>query len=93
MEAVYINNNFTSRLTLKEVMESFFRDNTPESAKVLFWKLLQCWALKDCKIKAQVSDEEIALFFDQLIDLVGAVYVVHQANGALLNSQEGDNNE
>jgi hypothetical protein len=93
MEAVIIKHNFTAALSLKEVMATFFRDNTPETAKVLFWKFFQCWVTKDCNIKAEISDEEVALFFDQLIDLVAAAYIVHQANGALSNPQEGIGHE
>ena len=63
-------------------MTTFFKDNTPESVKVLFWKMFQCWVTRDCNIKADLSDEEIALFFDQLIDLVAAAHILHQANGA-----------
>ncbi|MDB5024948.1 MAG: hypothetical protein JWP78_2703 [Mucilaginibacter sp.] len=63
-------------------MAIFFKVNTPESVKVLFWKIFQCWVTRDCKIKADLSDEEIALFFDQLIDLVAAAHIAHQANRA-----------
>jgi hypothetical protein len=93
MEAVIIKNNFTSGLSLEEALAVFFRDNTLESTEVLFWKLLQCWALKDCKIKAEISDEEVALFFDQLIDLVAAAYILHQANRAPQNGKEGIDHE
>jgi len=83
MEAVFINKDLTPALPLKKVMDAFFSDNTPESVKSLFWSMFQCWVTKDCNLKAEVSDEEIALFFDQLSDLVAAAYVVHQANRAL----------
>lgn len=70
---------------LDKVIESFFQGYTPDSAKLMFWKLFQCWTLKDCNIKAEVSDEEVARFFDQLTDLVAAAYIIHQANGASPN--------
>jgi hypothetical protein len=90
MEAVYNNFNLSSETSLKEAMKAFFKDHTPESAKVLFWKMFQCWVTRDCKIKADLSDEEIALFFDQLINLVAAAHILHQANGAACpNSKEG----
>jgi len=92
MEATITKYNFTAVLPLKEVMANFFKANTPESVKVLFWKFFQCWVTKDCNIKAELSDEEVALFLDQLIDLVAAAYIVHQANGAL-NPQEGKGHE
>jgi len=92
MEAVYINKNFPSVLPMEEVLNTFFSENTPESAKNFFWKMFQCWVIKDCNIKAEISDEEVALFFDQLIDLVAAAYIIHQANGAANRNQEGENN-
>jgi len=61
-------------------MANFFRKHSPDSAKFLFWKVFQCWALKDCRIKAEVSDEELALFFDHLNELVDAAYFEHQAS-------------
>jgi hypothetical protein len=93
MEAVFINKDLTSGLPLKKVMDAFFSANTPESVKNLFWKMFQCWATKDCKIKAEISDEEVALFFDQLIDLVAAAYIVHQANRVSPNQQEGGSHD
>ena len=92
MEAVFTHKHFKTDLPLGEVLDNFFKGNTPESARVFFWKVFQCWALKDCNIKAEISDAEIALFFDQLIDLVAAAYIVHQANGASNKPQGGDNN-
>jgi hypothetical protein len=92
MEAVYNIFNSSSEISLKEAMNVFFKDHTPESAKVLFWKMFQCWVTRDCKIKADLSDEEIALFFDQLINLVTAAHLLRQANGASnQNSREGSN--
>nr|WP_294795563.1 hypothetical protein [uncultured Mucilaginibacter sp.] len=93
MEAVIIQYDFKASLTLKEVMTKFFGDNTPEKTKILFWKFFQCWVTRDCHIKSELSDEEVALFFDQLIDLVAAAYIVHQANGASTNEQEGSVHE
>lgn len=90
MGAVSTYNNFTSSLSLKKALKVFFKTNTPESVKYQLWKLFQCWVTKECEIKAEISDEEIALFFDQLNSMVAAVYVVHQANGALPNLQEGE---
>lgn len=89
MEAVLINQNFTSGLSFEEVAETFFKENTPQSVTVLCWKFFQCWVTRDCKIISDLSDEEIALFFDQLIDLVAAAHILHQANRALENEQEG----
>lgn len=72
-------------------MATFFRKHSPDSAKFLFWKVFQCWALKDCNIKAEVSDQELALFFDQLNELVDAAYLEHQASGLNTKSKEDSN--
>lgn len=93
MEAVFINNNFTSAILLRKVMDAFFKANTPDSARELFWRMFQCWVTKECNIKAEISDEEVALFFDQLIDLVAAAYIVHQANRVSQTGQEGIGHE
>jgi hypothetical protein len=81
MEAVYINNN-SSNLPLQKVMADFFRRNSPESVQLLFWKMFQCWVTKDCTLKGEVSDQEVALVFDQLVELVAAAYSVHESGGA-----------
>ncbi|WP_345952993.1 hypothetical protein [Mucilaginibacter sp. PAMB04168] len=93
MEAILTNNSFSSGPPLKEVMATFFRKHTPDSAKLLFWKVFQCWALKDCTIKAEVSDQELALFFDQLNELVDAAYLEHQASESNPKSPEDSNHE
>lgn len=74
-------------------MDSLFARNTPESVEVTFLKMFQCWTTKDCNIKAEISDEEVALFFDQLIDLVAAAYILHQANRVPETGQEGTAHE
>ena len=74
-------------------MATFFKTHTPDSAKVLFWKLFQCWAKQECKNLSDVSDEEVALFFDQLIDLVAAAHIEHEANRVSENRQKGSGNE
>jgi len=89
MDAININSDLTSRPSLKEVMASFFKGNTPDSTQFLFWKVFQCWALKECTIKAEVSDQDIALFFDQISELVAAAYIEYQADGFSSNPQEG----
>ena len=93
MEAVTINNNFTAGLTLKKALTAYFKNHTPESTRVLFWKFFQCWVTRDCKLKADLSDEEIALFFDQLIDLVTAAHTAHQADRAENETNEREDHE
>ena len=87
------NFNLTSYDTLEVVLTRFFDKHTPEDAKVFFWKFFQCWVTKDCNIKAELSDEEVALFFDQLMDLVAAAYILHEANRVSEKPQEGKQHE
>ena len=90
MGALIKNKSLSSGIPFSEVVACYFKANTPESTKVLFWKVFQCWALKDCNLKSEVSDEEIALFFDQLTDLVAAAYILHQANRVPNAGQKGE---
>ncbi|MCC8407735.1 hypothetical protein LJ707_02260 [Mucilaginibacter sp. UR6-1] len=93
MEAAIQQYDFNASLHLSDVVSKFFANHTPEAAKVMFWKLFQCWATKECTYKAEVSDEEVALFFDQLTDLVAAAYILHQANGVPENPQKGEGHD
>lgn len=93
METAYKNKEFTSDLSFDEVAKTFFNKNSLESVQVLFWKFFQCWATRDCKLTSDLSDKEVALFFDQLIDLVAAAQIVHEANRVSENAQEGDDHE
>jgi hypothetical protein len=91
MNAAIDNIEFPSDQPFKKVMDSFFINNPPEKVKYLFWKLLQCYVLKDCNIKVEVPDKEVALFYDQLMDLVAAAYILHQAYR--VSNQESGGNE
>jgi hypothetical protein len=93
METAYTNKHLISGLPLKEVMITFFKDNSPDKVQALFWKFFQCWVIKDCKIKAEISDEELALFLDQLNELIAAAYNTYQENGFVSISQEGNSND
>src|SRR6202020_219087 len=93
MEAALINHNLISELSLKKMMDAFFKGNTPDSVREFFWKVFQCWVTKDCNIKAEISDEEVALLLDQLNDLVAAAYILHQANRVSPTVQEGSEHE
>jgi hypothetical protein len=87
MEAVHINNS--SEHPLKKVISTFFHRNSLESVQLLFWKMFQCYVTKECTIKAELADEEVALVFDQIIELISVAYAVHEANWPSSNPQEG----
>lgn len=92
MEAVNNNRHSHPNLPFRKVTETFFSKHSPDSAKYMFWKFFQCWAIKDCQIKTEIPDEEVALFFDQLTDLVTAAYLIYQAGDFNLNKPQGDSN-
>jgi hypothetical protein len=78
MEAVYLNNNFKSGLSFKKAVKDFFKDNDPDTVRIMIWRIFQCWIKRDCDVITDVSHREMAQFFDQLIDLIGAAYIVHE---------------
>lgn len=84
------HNSLASEPALTEAVTNFFSAHTPDTAKVLTWKIFQCWTLKDCEITSEIPKEKIALFLDQLNDLVAAAYILHQANRASSAGQQGD---
>ena len=93
MEAVIIKHKCTSVLSLKEVVDAFFKVHALEDTKVLFWKFFQCWVTRDCDIKANISNEEVALFFDQLNKLIDAAHNVYLEANELPDLREGSDNE
>jgi len=90
MGAAVNKRNLTTSSTIHSGVAMFFKEHTPDSAKVMFWKLFQCWATKECTLKAEVTDEEVALFFDQLTELVTAAYSFHLANSDSVDMQKGE---
>jgi hypothetical protein len=93
MEAALIYKSLYSEKSFQEISAIFFAEYTPQTTHFTFLKIFQCWGINECKLRAEISDEEVALFFDQLIDLVAAAYILHQANRALISPQEGKGHE
>lgn len=67
----------------------FFSKYSLSATRYFLFRIFQCWGTNECRIKAEISDKEVALFFDQLTDLVAAAYILHQANRVSTNEQEG----
>jgi hypothetical protein len=93
MEVEYSTQKFGPNLSFQTVMGNFFITYSPDYVQYLFWNVFKCWGTNECKVKSEISDEEIALFFDQLIDLVAAAYIVHEANRVSQTGQEGNGHE
>lgn len=92
MEAAFIYKNLYPSNSFKDILNVFFTKYSPELTHYLCLRIFQCWGVNECTTKAEISDEEIALFLDQLIDLVAAAYIVHEVNRASdSNSKEGQN--
>jgi hypothetical protein len=71
-----------------QAVEAFFGSNTPESARDTLWYLFKAWVNSPGTNRARYTDEDIALFLDQLIDLVGASFQLHQTNRVPVNPPE-----
>lgn len=93
MEAEFIYKKLYPQQPFKDVLEVFFSEYSPQTTHFLFLKIFQCWGINKCTLKSEISDEEIALFFDQLIDLVAAAHIEHQANRVSHNKQHGGDDE
>ena len=73
-----IDHDRQRQLRLSASLNVFFSTNSPEMVNYLTFLIFQCWCLNDCKIKAEVTDKDLAEFLDQLNDLVRSVYRYHQ---------------
>jgi hypothetical protein len=89
LKAVLYNKKLQAEIPFDKVLDEFFANNTPESAYSILFKFFQCWVVNDCKIKAALPDEDIALFLDQLNALVAAAYILHQGNRVHETMQKG----
>lgn len=75
---------------LLKATESFFKDRTFGETQTIFFKLFQCWGIKECYKRIDLTNAEVALFYDQLVNLVGEAYIAYQANRPALNREEGE---
>lgn len=62
---------------LLEALHHFFRSNPPEMVRYFTLLIFQCWALNDCKLKAEVTDTGLADFLDQLNELVASAHLYY----------------
>ena len=51
---------------LLKATESFFKDRTFGETQAIFFKLFQCWGIKECNKRIDLTNVEVALFYDQL---------------------------
>ena len=76
-------------LSPEKVIENFFDTYSIEQVKERFWFIFKSRVTSPTRDLDQLPDEETALFFDQLTDLVSAAFELHQANGARTGQREG----
>lgn len=93
MEAAFIYKNLYPNNSFRDTLNIFFAKYSPELTHYLCLKIFQCWGVNECTIKAEISDEEIALFLDQLTDLVAAAHIEHQANRVSDRNAKEDSND
>lgn len=78
----------TSDSSLMKATALFFKERSFGETQNIFFKLFQCWGLKDCQKRIDLTNTEVALFYDQLIGIVTAAYLLHQANRVFQTGQE-----
>lgn len=93
MEAVFTNKNLPHELSLKKMMDAFFKVNNPDSIREIFFKLFQCWVTKDCNNKAEITDKELATFFDQITDFFTVAYDLYSKSNLTNADQERKGND
>jgi hypothetical protein len=93
MEAVLKQSYYPSDLPPEEVIALFFRSYSREDTRERAFYLFKCWVTNSCGLKEKLPDEELALFLDQLIDLVAAAFTLHQSNRVSKEPQEGEGHD
>jgi hypothetical protein len=88
MEVALKTFNLRQRIAFEKALSVLFDMRSPDNAYSMFWQLFEAWTQFSAK-KMQFTDKEIALFPDQLIDLVAAAHIEHEANRASGTGQEG----
>jgi hypothetical protein len=64
----------TENKRLRDSLSKFFEQHPPETVNYFTLIIFQCWAVNECKIKSEVTDEAFAGFLDQINDLVRETY-------------------
>lgn len=77
----------TPQRTLFEATEAFFKERNFADAQNIFFKLFQCWSVQECYKRIDLTDAEVTLFCDGLLNVVSGAYLVYQATRGL-NIQE-----
>ena len=82
-----------SNASLMNAMELFFKERSFGEIQNIFFKLFQCWGVKECHKRMDLSNADVALFYDQLQSLLGEVYLKYQATKSTGISIEDNNHE
>ena len=92
MEAVINQSYYPPDLPPERVIALFFQSYSSEDTREHAFHLFKCWVSNSCELKENIPNQELALFLDQLIDLVAATFTLHQANRVSNNPEESKNN-
>jgi len=92
MEAAIRHSSLTPKQTLPTAIQDFFAHNNTRTTKNTLVHLFKAWASQP-ESKKQHTDEEIALFLDQLTSLVAAAEQLHQTNRALIKTNPSPTKE
>jgi hypothetical protein len=72
-----------------KALQAFYGLYSPQQAQEITFYLFKAWVCQCEEKKKPYSEQEIALFLDQLIDLVAAAFQLHEGNRVSVNLQEG----
>jgi len=92
MEAATRHPTSTNNKTLPTVIPDYFALYNAATTKNTLVHLFKAWASQP-ENKKQHTDEEIALFLDQLTSLVAAAEQLHQTNRALIKTNPSPTKE
>lgn len=78
----------------EEILDAFFGHYSPEEVKVTLWKIYRLAVIGKSQAISHLSEEDIALLFEQLIALVAATSAINQAGRAtLFKPERGDRHD
>ena len=77
-----------SHSSLMTATETFFKNRTFGETQNTFFKLFQCWGTKECDKRFELSNIEVASFYDQLGEIVKEAYLFYQSSRSVTSIKE-----
>lgn len=88
MEAVFDDLDSAGAAAFRKALCDFFSGQSPKVAQEYCWHLFRGWVNLP-KEQKKYSDDEMALFLDRLIILLGAAFILQQGDVAPGKSSKG----